>query len=110
MSLKKNSVQNQIVLSAVDISPPAVQVAVEPLAVNVQVAARLSGVPHWTINESILTGALKAKWAGRSRIILLADLNSWIVSLDDVSPSTAPSIVRRQEARARAKFVAVEQL
>jgi excisionase family DNA binding protein len=82
------------------ISQPAVQVAAEPLAVNVETAARLAGVPAWTVNEAILTGSLKAKHAGRQRIIPFRELQTWIASLDDVEPSTAPSILKRVEARA----------
>jgi hypothetical protein len=81
------------------ITPPAVQVSAEPLAVNVDDAARLAGVLPWTINEAILIGSLKAKCAGRRRIIPLHELQTWIASLDDVEPSTAPSILKRVEAR-----------
>ena len=82
------------------VSPPSVSVVVEPLAVNVQDAARLVGTPSWTIREAVMLGTLRAKKAGRSHIVLLSDLRRWLDSLDDVEPSVAPSIIARRHARA----------
>jgi len=80
-------------------SQPAVQVTIEPLAVDIGTAARLAGVPAWTVREGILKGDLLAKKGGRQHIIQITELQRWIASLDDVEPSTAPSIVARSEAR-----------
>jgi hypothetical protein len=98
--MSRNKVAPVIPIAPPVITPPAVQVSAEPLAVNVDTAAQLAGVPAWTVNEAILTGNLKAKHAGRQRIIPLHELQTWIASLDDVEPSAAPSILKRVEARA----------
>ena len=76
-----------------------VTVAAEPLAVNLDDAARMVGTPRWTVEQAILLGQLKAKWAGRQRIIPLRNLRDWISSLDDVEPSNAPSVLRRKAHR-----------
>ena len=76
-----------------------VQIRIQPLAVDIETAGRLAGVPSWTVRESILKGDLLAKKGGRQHIIQITELQRWIASLDDVEPSTAPSIVARSEAR-----------
>ena len=81
-------------------SSPGVNVSVEPLALNVQDAARLVGTPSWTLREAIMLGTLRAKKAGRAHVVPLADLQRWLDSLDDVEPSVAPSIIARRDARA----------
>lgn len=80
-------------------SPQAVSVATPPLALNIQDAARVCGVPPWTIRQSIFLGELRAKHAGRAHIILLCDLEIWLDSLSDVAPSSAPSILARKKVR-----------
>lgn len=76
---------------------PSLLVSTEPLAVNINEAARIAGVLPWTIREAIITGSLPAKKAGRFHIIQVAELRRWIANLEDVEPSTAPSILARKE-------------
>ena len=73
--------------------------ASRPLAMSLDRAAQESGLPTWTLNEAILLGDLKAKQPGRQRIILTVELERWLTALDDVAASTAPSILKRAEAR-----------
>lgn len=75
----------------------AVSVATPPLALNIQDAARVCGVASWTVRQSILLGELRAKRAGRAYIILLSDLQNWVEQLQDVKPSSAPSILARKK-------------
>jgi hypothetical protein len=81
------------------VSLPAVSITVQPIALNVQDAARVCGLASWTIREGILTGAIKAKKAGRSHVILLTELHRWLDDLDEVAPSSAPSILQRKSER-----------
>jgi hypothetical protein len=81
------------------VSLPAVSIAVQPIALNLIDAAKVSGVPSWTLRESVMLGKLRAKKAGRSHIVLLSDLQRWAESLDDVEPSTAPILLARQASR-----------
>lgn len=81
--------------------PPAgVQVFLQPRSLNLIDAAKYAGVSQWTLSEAIMTGKLSARWAGRSRIVLVKDLNDWLDSLDTVEPSTAKSILARKAAAA----------
>ena len=50
------------------------------LAVGVMEAARLAGVGRSTIYQSINTGDLKARKAGRRTLILRDDLQAWLDS------------------------------
>lgn len=79
-------------------SLPAVSITIQPIALNLIDAARLIGVPSWTLRESILLGNLRAKKAGRTHVVLLADLQNWAESLEDVEPSSAPSLLARKGA------------
>lgn len=76
-------------------SLPDVHVAVEPISVSLEDAAKLVGVSLWTIREAVMTGKLAAKKAGRQHVIPLMELRRWVVALEDVEPSTAPSLVKR---------------
>lgn len=78
---------------------PLVAVAIAPLALRLEDAAKVAGTPSWTLREAIMTGRLRAKAAGRSHVVLIADLRKWLASLEDVEPSTAPSILARAAAR-----------
>ena len=78
---------------------PAVSITLQPIALNLIDAARVIGIPSWTLRESVLLGKLRAKKAGRLHVVLLSDLQRWAESLDDVEPSTAPSLIARQAAR-----------
>jgi hypothetical protein len=76
---------------------PSVQIYLQPRSLNLADASRYAGVSQWTLSEAIMNGDLPAKWAGRSRIVLVTDLNSWLNSLDTVQPSSAPSILERKK-------------
>lgn len=80
-------------------SAPVVSVTIEPLALSLSDAARVAGLPVWTLREAIMVGTLRAKHGGRNHVVLLHDLRTWLDALDDVAPSTAPSILVRQQAR-----------
>jgi hypothetical protein len=77
----------------------AVQVIAEPIALNLPDAARLVGLPAWTLNEAILLGNLQARHGGRQRIVMLSELRRWVAALDIVEPSVAPSLLARKAAR-----------
>ncbi len=83
-----------------DVAIASINVSVQPLALNLQDAARVCGLTRWTIHESIMRGDLKAKWAGRNRIVFVAELQRWLNSLEDVEPSAAPSIAERRAVAA----------
>lgn len=84
-----------------------VAVTVQPLALNYSDAARIAGAPIWTVREAVMVGALKAKKAGRSHIILVSELQKWLESLQDVKPSVAPSIVARRKTKPRETAAAI---
>ena len=58
------------------------------LAVGIMEAARLAGVGRSTIYESINTGDLKARKAGRRTLILRDDLQAWLNSFPPVGGSS----------------------
>ena len=58
------------------------------LAVGIIEAARLAGVGRSTIYESINTGDLKARKAGRRTLILRDDLQAWLNSFPQVGASS----------------------
>ena len=79
-------------------APFGVQVYLQPRSLNLADASKYAGVSQWTLSEAIMTGNLPAKWAGRNRIVLVKDVDVWLDSLDNVEPSTAPSIQKRKGA------------
>ena len=81
-------------------APDGVQVFLQPRSLNLADASKYAGVPQWTLSEAIMTGNLPAKWAGRNRIVLVRDVDAWLDSLDNVEPSTAPSIQKRKSGAA----------
>jgi len=95
MSRKQKS--QTIVAPEVPVAPQTVDVAVQPLAVNISDAGRLVGVPAFTVREAIGNGSLPANKIGRHYIIKVAGLQHWIDSLDAVP--TIPCFVKRAEAR-----------
>jgi excisionase family DNA binding protein len=96
MSRKKSTATVSPVVP-VPATPPAVSVAVQPLALNINDAAKLVGVRPFTLREAIGSGSLAAKQAGRTYIIRLDDLNHWIDSLNAVP--LQPCFVKRQQQR-----------
>jgi hypothetical protein len=81
-------------------APDNVQVFLQPRSLNLADASKYAGVSQWTLSEAIMTGNLPAKWAGRNRIVLVKDVDAWLDSLDNVEPSTAPSIQKRKSGAA----------
>jgi hypothetical protein len=81
-------------------APDGVQVFLQPRSLNLADASKYAGVSQWTLSEAIMTGNLPAKWAGRNRIVLVKDVDVWLDSLDNVKPSTAPSIQKRKSGTA----------
>jgi hypothetical protein len=77
-----------------------VQVYLQPRSLNLADASKYAGVSQWTLSEAIMTGNLPAKWAGRNRIVLVKDVDAWLDALDNVEPSTAPSIQKRKSGAA----------
>jgi hypothetical protein len=77
--------------------PQITVIAVEPIALALEEAARifLPGVPTWTLRFAIMSGALKARRCGRTHTVEPAELRRWYATLDEVKPSTAPSILTR---------------
>jgi len=75
---------------------PAVSVSITPIALNLEDAARVSGLPWSTLSEAIALGSLKAKRPGRERTVLVSELQRWLQAFDDVPASTAPSILARK--------------
>lgn len=78
-----------------EVAAPTINVAVQPLALNLQDAARVCGLTRWTIHEAVLRGDLRAKWAGRNRIVFIAELQRWLSSLEDVEPSVNAKFLGR---------------
>jgi hypothetical protein len=80
------------------VCPTAVSITTQPISLNIIDAARMAGVPSWTLRQSVMLGELRAKHCGRTHVVLLRDLQDWLERLDDVEPSTAPSILARKKA------------
>jgi hypothetical protein len=53
---------------------PAVTVSLEPIAMNLNDAAKAVGVPVWTLREAVMVGDLRAKKAGRRHVIETAEV------------------------------------
>lgn len=53
----------------------------DPIALKVPDAVRVSGLSRSAIYEAMRTGAIPAKKAGRRTLIRLADLDSYLASL-----------------------------
>ncbi len=71
-------------------------VPADRLAVGIMDAARLAGVGRSTIQQSINTGQLKARKAGRRTLILKDDLQAWLNSFPPSKlPKPRPSPPRR---------------
>jgi excisionase family DNA binding protein len=70
-----------------------VSVSLQPLAMNVQDAARIVDVPTFHLRECIGNGSLRARRAGRTYVVTLRDLEQWLESLDEVEPS--PCFLKR---------------
>jgi hypothetical protein len=91
-------------------APDGVQVYLQPRSLNLADASKYAGVSQWTLSEAIMKGNLPAKWAGRNRIVLVKDVDAWLDSLDNVEPSTAPSIQKRSRSSSGRDAVCVATL
>jgi len=75
------------------VSPAATPVAPAPVgfipkqSYNIAEAAAAAGLPRWTVQQACGSGKLRAKSAGRTYIILPADLQKWLEHLPDVVAS-----------------------
>jgi excisionase family DNA binding protein len=70
-------------------------------ALNIIQAAAYCGVRCSAIEEVVRDGRLAARRLGRNVIILKADLDAFLVSLDIIPPHIPPSILRRRQERLR---------
>ena len=61
----------------------------EPLAVPIAEAARLSGVGRSTIYNEISNGNLQAHKVARRTIVKMEDLRTWIAGRDPYLPTVA---------------------
>src|SRR5580704_6920579 len=68
-------------------------------ALNITQAAAYCGVRCSAIEEAVRDGRLTDRRLGRNVIILKADLDAFLVSLDVIPAHTPPSILRRREER-----------
>jgi hypothetical protein len=78
----------------------AISVSALPIAVRLIDAAKLVGLPAWTLKESVLLGSLRARKAGRTHIIEVDELRRWVSSLEYASVSTSPKFLARRSRRA----------
>jgi excisionase family DNA binding protein len=53
---------------------------IQPIAVSVSEAARISGVGRSTLYAEMAEGQLKFKKIGRRRLITIDDLRAWLAS------------------------------
>ena len=75
-------------------------------ALNIAESAIYCGVRCAAIESAVRDGRLPGRRLGRNVIILKADLDAFLVSLDIILPHTPPSILRRRQERSRRKVAA----
>ena len=83
-----------------DQAPRAVFEA-EQGAFNIQQAAFYAGVKCAAIESAIRDGRLRGRRLGRNVIILKADLDVFLASLDVIPAHTPASILKRRQERSR---------
>jgi excisionase family DNA binding protein len=72
-------------------------------ALNMLEAAVYCGVCCSAIESVVRDGKLRGRRLGRNVIILKADLDAFLASLDVISPHTPPSISKRRKERMAGK-------
>jgi|HubBroStandDraft_4_1064222.scaffolds.fasta_scaffold678612_2 hypothetical protein len=75
-------------------------------ALNIIQAAAYCGVRCSAIEDVVRDGILTGRRLGRNVIILKADLDAFLLSLDIIPPHTPPSVMRRRQERSRGKVAA----
>jgi hypothetical protein len=75
-------------------------------AFNIIQAAAYCGVRCAAIEDAVRDGRLAGRRLGRNIVILRADLNAFLVSLDIIPPHTPPSVLRRRQERSKEKAAA----
>jgi excisionase family DNA binding protein len=75
-------------------------------ALNIIQAAAYCGVRCSAIEDAVRDGRLTGRRLGRNVIILKADLDAFLISLDVIPPHTPPSVLRRRQERSRGKAAA----
>ena len=61
----------------------------EPIAVDIIEATRISGAGRSKLYEEMAAGRLKARKLGRRTLIEVSELRRWVESLDQASPGSA---------------------
>ena len=75
-------------------------------ALNIIQAAAFCGVRCSAIEDAVRDGRLFGRRLGRNVIILKADLDAFLESLDVILPHTPPSILRRRRERSKEQAAA----
>ena len=75
-------------------------------ALNIIQAAAYCGVRCSAIEDVVRDGRLAGRRLGRNIVILKADLDAFLISLEIIAPHTPPSILRRRQERSRGKVAA----
>jgi len=75
-------------------------------ALNITESAIYCGVRCAAIESAVRDGKLQGRRLGRNIIILKADLDAFLTSLDIIPPHTPPSILRRRQERSRGRVAA----
>jgi hypothetical protein len=75
-------------------------------ALNIIQAAAYCGVRCSAIEDVVRDGRLAGRRLGRNIVILRADLDSFLLSLDIIPPHTPPSILKRRQECSRGKVAA----
>jgi hypothetical protein len=70
-------------------------------ALNITESAIYCGVRCAAIESAVRDGKLRGRRLGRNVIILKADLDAFLVSLDIIPPHTPPSILKRRQERSQ---------
>jgi hypothetical protein len=68
-------------------------------ALNISESAIYCGVRCAAIESAVRDGKLQGRRLGRNVIILKADLDAFLTSLDIIPPHTPPSVMRRRQER-----------
>jgi excisionase family DNA binding protein len=75
-------------------------------ALNIVQAAAYCGVRCAAIEDAVRDGRLTGRRLGRNVIIVKADLDAFLVSLDIIPAHTPPSVIRRRQERSQGKAAA----